>query len=307
MANQEQLDRLRIQGARMWNQWRSRNPDVQIDLSNTTFSGAILRSAILSNANLSNVYLNDAILEFTDLHFANLSNTTFSGVYLSNVNLSGANLSNAIILSAFFGAVDLSTVKGLETVKHHAPSTIGFDTMIRSQGKIPEIFLRNAGIPDSIIEAIPSLVGSLKPVDYYSCFISYSSKDQAFAERLYADLQSKGVRCWFAPHDMRIGDEIRPRIDESIRVHDKLLLVLSASSLASTWVKKEVETAFEKEAQQHKLVLFPIRLDDTVLHTPQAWATDIRRMRHIGDFTHWKEHDEYQKAFTRLLRDLQEQ
>ena len=218
-----------------------KDPDVQIDLSNTTFSGAIL-----SNANLSNVYLNDAILEFTDLHFANLSNTTFSGVYLSNVNLSGANLSNAIILSAFFGAVDLSTVKGLETVKHHAPSTIGFDTMIRSQGKIPEIFLRNAGIPDSIIEAIPSLVGSLKPVDYYSCFISYSSKDQAFAERLYADLQSKGVRCWFAPHDMRIGDEIRPRIDESIRVHDKLLLVLSASSLASTWVKKEVETAFEK-------------------------------------------------------------
>ena len=56
MANQEQLDRLRIQGARMWNQWRSRNPDVQIDLSDTTFSGAIL-----SNANLSNVHLNDAI------------------------------------------------------------------------------------------------------------------------------------------------------------------------------------------------------------------------------------------------------
>ena len=69
---------------------------------------------------------------------------------------------------------------------------------------------------------------------------------------------------------MRIGDEIRPRIDESIRVHDKLLLVLSESSIASTWVKKEVETAFEQEAQQNKLVLFPIRLDDTVMHTPQA-------------------------------------
>ena len=192
-------------------------------------------------------------------------------------------------------------------MKHHAPSTIGFDTMIRSQGKIPEIFLRNAGIPDSIIEAIPSLVGSLKPVDYYSCFISYSSKDQAFAERLHSDLQSKGVRCWFAPHDMRIGDEIRPRIDESIRVHDKLLLVLSESSLASVWVKKEVETAFENEAQQQKLVLFPVRLDDTVMHTSQAWAADIRRMRLIGDFRQWKQHDEYQKAFTRLLRDLQSQ
>jgi hypothetical protein len=26
--------------------------------------------------------------------------------------------------------------------------------------------------------------------------------------------------------------------------------------------------------------------------------------RHIGDFTHWKEHDAYQKALDRLLRDL---
>ncbi len=157
-----------------------------------------------------------------------------------------------------FGAVDLSVVKNLEAVRHRGPSSIGIDTIIRSQGKIPEIFLRNAGVPDSIIEAIPSLIGSLSPIDYYSCFISYSSKDQSFAERLHADLQSKGVRCWFAPHDMRIGDEIRPRIDESIRVHDKLLLVLSESSLASAWVKKEVETAFENEVQYNKLVLFPI-------------------------------------------------
>ena len=26
--------------------------------------------------------------------------------------------------------------------------------------------------------------------------------------------------------------------------------------------------------------------------------------RHIGDFTRWKEHDAYQKALDRLLRDL---
>ena len=207
------------------------------------------------------------------------------------------------LASTIFGDVDLSRVKGLETVDHGGPSTIGIDTIYLSQGKIPEVFLKGAGVPDSFLDYMRSLVSS--PIDYYSCFISYSSKDQAFAERLHADLQSKGVRCWFAPHDMRIGDEIRPRIDESIRIHDKLLLVLSESSLASTWVKKEVETAFEKEAQQNKLVLFPIRLDDTVMHTPQAWAADIRRMRHIGDFRQWKGHDEYQKAFARLLRDLQ--
>ena len=40
------------------------------------------------------------------------------------------------------------------------------------------------------------------------------------------------------------------------------------------------------------------------MRTRQAWAADIRKQRHIGDFTCWKDHDAYQKAFARLLRDL---
>ena len=51
-------------------------------------------------------------------------------------------------------------------------------------------------------------------------------------------------------------------------------------------------------------VLFPIRLDSAVMDTDQAWAADIRRTRHVGDFSRWKDYDAYQKAFERLLRDL---
>jgi len=193
-------------------------------------------------------------------------------------------------------------VKGLETIQHEGPSTIGIDTLLRSEGAIPEIFLRGAGLSDSFIEYARSL--SQRPIQYYTCFISYSSKDQEFAERLYADLQSNNVRCWYAPEDMKIGDKIRQRIDECIRMYDKLLLVLSQHSVMSPWVEKEVETAFEKEHRHNKLVLFPIMLDDTVMRTNQAWAADISRTRHIGDFTRWKEHDAYQQGLKRLLRDL---
>ena len=147
-----------------------------------------------------------------------------------------------------------------------------------------------------------SLVG--KPIDYYSCFISYSSKDQAFAERLHADLQSKGVRCWFAPEDMDIGDKIRPRIEESIRLYDKLLLVLSEHSIASHWVAYEVERALNKEPQGKPNVLYPLRVDDAIMQSKESWADDIKSTRHIGDFTNWKSHDDYQKAFDRLLRSL---
>ncbi len=139
----------------------------------------------------------------------------------------------------------------------------------------------------------------------FSCFISYSSQDQTFAEQLYADLERHSVPCWFAPHDMKIGDKIRQRIEDSIQEHDKLLLVLSEHSVESAWVESEVETAFEKERLQKRLVLFPIRLDDAVVHTKHAWAAEIRRTRHIGDFRGWMQLNAYQQALDRLLRDLQ--
>src|SRR5213079_1416055 len=101
-----------------------------------------------------------------------------------------------------------------------------------------------------------------------------------------------------------IGDPFRQRIDESIRLHDKLLLILSEHSVNSPWVQDEVEAALERERREKRLVLFPIRIDGAVMETEQAWAASIRRTRHIGDFTRWKKHDSYRKAFERLLRDL---
>ena len=73
---------------------------------------------------------------------------------------------------------------------------------------------------------------------------------------------------------------------------------------AIVWVENEVMAALEKEHQQQKPVLFPIKLDETVMQTNLPWAANIRRTRHIGDFTNWKNHDDYQKSLNRLLRDL---
>jgi hypothetical protein len=138
----------------------------------------------------------------------------------------------------------------------------------------------------------------------YSCFISYSSKDQNFAERLHADLQDKGVRCWFAPHDLPIGARAWDAIDEAIRLRDKLLLILSENSIASDWVEDEVNKAFAEERKRKQLVLFPVRIDDAVMNTPEPWAGKLRDQRNIGDFRKWKDHDAYQKSLERLLRDL---
>ena len=261
-----------------------------------------LSDADLIGANLRKVQINFANLSGADLSAANFSGADLSGANLSGANLSGTKFSNTSVVNTVFANVDLSNVKGIETVKHYGPTTIGIDTIFLSNGKIPESFLRGCGVPENFIQYMSSLTA--KAFEYYSCFISYSSKDQGFAERLYADLQNKNVRCWFAPEDMKIGDKIRDRIDQSIRIHDKLLLVLSENSINSEWVEDEVEAAYEQERQRGKTVLFPIRLDTAVMDTDKAWAAKLRRSRHIGDFAQWKDHDAYQKAFDRLMRDL---
>ena len=91
-----------------------------------------------------------------------------------------------------------------------------------------------------------------------------------FAERLHADLQNKGVRCWFAPHDMPIGAKIIDAIDEAIRLRDKVLLILSEGAIASDWVEGEVTRALDEERTRKQIVLFPVRLDDAVMQTSEA-------------------------------------
>jgi uncharacterized protein YjbI with pentapeptide repeats len=293
------------------------------DLRDAHLSGADLRGADLTDANLDTAGLSEANLWGADLKGAKLSGAFLTRANLNGVDLEGAdlegaylegarfvnaslkrtNLTNAVCGRTIFGDVDLSTAQGLETVRHTGPSIIGVDTVYRSKAQIPATFLRGCGVPDDFIRYLKSKLAG--PVTFHSCFISYASEDEEFAEHLHADLQKAGVRCWFAPKDLKIGDRFQERIEESIRIYDKLLIVLSAHSVSSRWVEREVEAAFEREQRApSRGVFFPIRLDDAVLETDMAWAAAVRRARHIGDFRKWQEPAAFKTAFEQLLRDL---
>jgi CheY-like chemotaxis protein len=104
-------------------------------------------------------------------------------------------------------------------------------------------------------EAIYTSIMSPKAIEFYSVFISYSSKDDKFAKKLHGDLQARGILTWFAPENVKTGDPFRLKIDEAIRLYDKLLVILSDASIRSTWVEAEVEAAFERE-RFHKTLCF---------------------------------------------------
>lgn len=341
MADEGQLKILK-EGVAVWNEWRKQGrtfiPDLfepnlrganlcgadlrearldgadlgRADLSKTDLTGADLRGANLSGADLSTANLEWANLRRAKLVGVDLHDANLRGANLTRASLSAADLGGSILFATLLGDVDLSSVKGLETVRHEGPSTIGIDTIYRSKGNIPEVLLQGAGVPHGFIPYVKSLVSSVTAIEYYSCFISFSTKDVEFAKRLYADLQGEHVRCWFALHDVKGGRKLHEQIDQAIRVYERVLLILSLHSMNSEWVKTEIAKARKREAEQKKQVLFPLRL--VSFETIRDWecfdadtgkdsAREIREY-FIPDFSDWKNQDEYQKAFGLLMRDL---
>jgi TIR domain-containing protein/pentapeptide repeat protein len=346
MANPEHLEILK-RGVEVWNKWRQENPTIFPDLSqadliesslnnanlaNTDLVFAILYLSDLTGVDLSGANLSYANLIEANLTYANLKGADLTSTDLSSANLSGVNLSRATLMYTFlvnailhnanfnraevrgvvFGNNDLRSVIGLESIKHFGPSTVGLDTLYASKGEILETFLRGCGVSDDFIAVIPSHFRVQQAIQFYSCFISYSTKDEEFAKQLYSRMQDDHLRVWFAPEDIKGGQKLHEQIERAIQIHDRLLLILSENSMQSEWVMTEIRRARKTEIDENRRKLFPITIVD--FDKIKLWkcfdadsgkdlAIELREY-FIPDFSNWRDHGAFEVAFDRLLRDL---
>lgn len=202
----------------------------------------------------------------------------------------------------------MSACKNLSAIQHDGPSVLDIRT-IQCSGRLPLIFLRGVGLPDTLIDYLPSLLGSV--IEFYSCFISYSHEDKVFARRLHDQLQGQGIRCWLDEHQLLPGDDIHEGVDRGIQLWDKVLLCASLSSLSSWWVDREINSAFQKEAQLMKtrggkkaLALIPLNLDGYIFAWENGKAGEVRS-RLAADFRGWEFNNTiFETQFKRLVRAL---
>ncbi|HMG15825.1 MAG TPA: toll/interleukin-1 receptor domain-containing protein [Saprospiraceae bacterium] len=147
---------------------------------------------------------------------------------------------------------------------------------------------------------------------FYSVFISYSTKDEEFCQSLYTALNTAGIRVWFAPQDIRGGKKIEIQIHQAIEQYDKLLLVISDSSMKSGWIETELLKARERELQEGNQLLFPIRL--IPIEAIKNWkvfdadtgkdlAREVREY-FIPDFSDWSNKITFENEVKRLIEAL---
>ncbi len=263
-----------------------------VNLESADFTHSILSNACFVNARLVDAHLVDALLQ--------------------SVDLDGADLRGVHLWGTAIGDVDLSHTKGLGEIWHHGRSSIGTSTLERTAEGIArdgtrqrqiEAFFQGAGVEDHWIDYFRSRVD--QPMEYYSCFISYSHQDQGLARRLYVDLQDRGIRCWLDEKDMKPGDRILGVVSEAIRLHDKILLCCSEASLESWWVKDEIRKAMERERRHGRDIIIPLMVDRYLLDGWEDGLAADLRSRLAADFTGW-EHDnaKFEEQFERVVRAL---
>jgi hypothetical protein len=90
----------------------------------------------------------------------------------------------------------------------------------------------------------------------HDVFVSYSSKDKPVADAIVAGLESRGIRCWFAPRDVTPGTSWGGAIIGAIEGSRIMIVILSGNSNQSRQVIREVERAVAND-----VVIIPFRIE----------------------------------------------
>jgi TIR domain-containing protein len=104
-------------------------------------------------------------------------------------------------------------------------------------------------------------------------FISHSSADKAFTDKLYDALLADGYWVWM-DKSLQPAEKWEPQIDEKLRMSKIFLVLFSSTSVTSDWVKHEGSMALALNQQ-----IIPVKIDPYSSDLEQKlpiWAKPIQ-------------------------------
>ncbi|MCY7289309.1 MAG: toll/interleukin-1 receptor domain-containing protein [Cryobacterium sp.] len=101
---------------------------------------------------------------------------------------------------------------------------------------------------------------TMPPAGGARIFLSHSSEDRDFAEKLALDLTQRGFRVWLDRWHMGIGEHLTQSVRGGVTLSAFLVVVLSPHTSKSKWVGDELAWATAQERAQGRKILLPVRI-----------------------------------------------
>ena len=199
------------------------------DLESADLSGADLTATDLSWASLTSANLRGAVLTTTSLIMANLTGADLRGARVIKSSMDSTILHRAIAGGTMFSNCDLRAVIGLDTMLHGAPSSVSLDTLARSGGRIPRLFLQGAGVAEPLIAAQDVLAAERRT--YPTVLLIGSMADSVLAEKLCEGLSQAHIPAWaLYPDDENALNTGETSLDHTV-YYDRLALLCTDGAL----------------------------------------------------------------------------
>lgn len=93
-------------------------------------------------------------------------------------------------------------------------------------------------------------------------FMSYSSKDESVADRIFSNFRSTGANVWFDKWALHPGDSLAKQVDSAVSSSDVLIVLLSPHSVQSTWISQELNAGLSTDLRNRAILLVPVIIAD---------------------------------------------
>lgn len=120
----------------------------------------------------------------------------------------------------------------------------------------------------------------------YKVFISYSSEDSAWAERLSADLEKKGIPTFLDKSRLQVGQKWEPQLRNALSASQHLIVLWSDKAKESDWVRQEQTHFFlvrladdnERVRARHRFIMIELQGESqNAMYKDYQAITDLRR------------------------------
>ncbi len=266
------------------------------DLERADLSGADLTAADFSWANLSYADLRGATLTSTSLTMTNLTGADLRGAKIVKSDFESSILHQAMAGGTLFANCDLRSVIGLDSMLHGAPSTIALDTLARSGGRIPRLFLQGAGVAEPLIAAQDVLTAERRT--YPTVLLIGSMADSEMAERLCQNLSEVHIPAWaLYPDDEDALNSGEASLDHTV-YYDRLALLCTDAALENPLTSRYFAELVRAGRQTSAAPLMALGFGDLFYERQDRLCTRLRN----GDALDFRNGEE--TALQSMVREL---